>query len=176
MVRWLGWDTVVNRTVYEFCRFCFSVSKLCLTLISWTVPHHAPLSSTLSRSLLKFMSIDLVVPSNHLILCHPLSFCPQSFPASGSFPMSWLFASGGQSIGTSASASVLQGWFPLGWTGLISLSKGLLKSLLQHKLWTFYIVQLSHLYMTTGKTVALIIQTFVSKVMSLFFNTLSRFA
>ena len=70
------------------------------------------------------------MPSSHLILWHPLSSCPQSFPALGSFPMSQLFTSGGQSIGASASASVLpmitQDWPPLGWTGLISLqSKGL---------------------------------------------------
>ena len=75
------------------------------------------------------MSIESVMPSNHLILCLPLSSCLQSFPASGSFPVSWLFISGGQSIGASASASVLpkniQGWFPLGLTGLIPLlSKG----------------------------------------------------
>ena len=75
------------------------------------------------QSLLKFMSIDLVVLSNHLILCHPFSFCLQSFPASGSFPVSRLFASGSQSFGTLALASVLpkniQIWFPLGLTGLI---------------------------------------------------------
>ena len=76
------------------------------------------------------MSMALMIPSNHLILCHPFSFCPQSFPASRSFPVSCLFASGGQSIGASASAPVLpmniQDWFPLGLTGLISLeSKGL---------------------------------------------------
>ena len=70
------------------------------------------------------------MPSNHLILYHPFSSCPQSFPASGSFPMIWLITSGNQSIGASASASVLpmniQGWFPLGLTGLTSLlSKGL---------------------------------------------------
>ena len=69
------------------------------------------------------MSIESVMPSNHLILCRPFSSCLQSFPASGSFPTSQFFASGGQSIG--ASASVLpvniQDWFPLGWTGWISL-------------------------------------------------------
>ena len=70
------------------------------------------------------------MPSSHLVLCHPSSSCPQSFPSSGSFPMSSFFASGGQSIGASASASILpmniQGWFPLGWTDLISLqTKGL---------------------------------------------------
>ena len=90
----------------------------------------ASLSFTISRSLLKLMSIELVMPFNHLILCCSLSSCLQSFPASGSFLMSWLFSSGGQSIGTSISASVLpmniQGLFPLGLTGWISLqSKGL---------------------------------------------------
>ena len=84
----------------------------------------------MSQSLLKFMSIELVMLANHFIFCHPFSFCPQSFPASGSFPMSWLLASGSQSIRVSAPASVfsmnIQDWSPLGWTGWISLqSKGL---------------------------------------------------
>ena len=83
-----------------------------------------------SRSLLRFMSVELVMLSNQLILATPFSFCLQSLPASESFPMSWLFTSGGQIIGASASAPVLpmniQGWFPLGLTCLISLqSKGL---------------------------------------------------
>ena len=116
--------------------------------------------------------------SNHLILCHPLLHI-QSFPASRSFPMSQFFASDGQSIGVSASASILpmniQDWFPLGWTGT-------LKSVLQHHssktsiLWhsAFCIVQLSHPYMTIGKTIALTRQTFVGKVKSLLFNMLSR--
>ena len=73
----------------------------------WTAAHQASLSITNSRSLLKFMSIVSMMPSNHLILCLPFSFCLQSFPASGSFQMSWFFTSGGQSIGASASASVL---------------------------------------------------------------------
>ena len=76
-------------------------------------------------SLLRFMSIELMMLFNHLILCFPFSSCSQSFPASGSFPMSRLFTSGGKSIGASASASVLpmniQGWFPFRWTGLISV-------------------------------------------------------
>ena len=117
----------------------------------------------------------------------PFSSCLQSFPASGSFPMSWLFTSGGQSIGASALASVLlmtnQGWFPLAWTGLISLqSKGLSRVLLHHSLKTsilqcsaFFMVQLSHPSVTTGKIIALIRLTFVSKVMSLLFNITSRF-
>ena len=113
----------------------------------------------------------------------PFSFCLQSFPASGFFPMSQFFASGGQSIGASVSGSVLlmniQDWFPLGWTGWISLQS---KSLLQHHSLNssilghsaFFIVQLSHPYMTTGKTIALTIPTFVGKVTSLLFNMLSR--
>ena len=101
----------------------------------WTAACQAFLSFTVSWSLLKLMSIELVMLSNHLILCHSLPSCPQSLPASGSFTMSQFFTSGGQSIGASASASVLpmsiQGWFPLGLTGLISLqSTGL--SLLVH--------------------------------------------
>ena len=83
-----------------------------------------------SKSLLKLMSIESVMPSNHLILCHPLLLLPSNFPASGYFSMNLFFTSGGQRIGVSVSASALpvniQDWFPLGWTGWISLqSKGL---------------------------------------------------
>ena len=93
-------------------------------------PCQASLSITNSRSLLKLMSIETVRPSNNLILCRTLLLLPSIFPASGSFPMILFFVSGGQSIGVSASASVLpmntQDWSPLGWTGWISLqSKGL---------------------------------------------------
>ena len=117
----------------------------------------------------------------------PFSSWPQSLSGSGSFPMSQLFTWGGQSTRVSASASVLpmntQDWFPLGWTGWISLqSKGLLRvfsnttvqkaSIFQHS--AFFTVQLSHPYMTTGKTIDLIRRTFVGKVMSLPFNMLSR--
>ena len=123
--------------------------------------------------------------------CHPTisSFvvpfsCLQSFSVSRAFPMCQFLVSGGQSIGVSASASVLpmniQDWFPLRLTCLILQSKGL-KSLLQHHsskaliLWcsAFFMVQLSHLYMTTGKTIALTRRTFVGKVT--LFNMLSRF-
>ena len=101
----------------------------------------------------------------------PFSSCLQSFPASGSFPVSQSFASGGQSIGVSASASVLpmniQDSFPLGLTGLSLLQHHNSKaSILQHS--AFFIVQLSHPYMTTGKTTALTRQTFVGKVVSAF--------
>ena len=107
-----------------------SLSHVWHSATSWAVACQAPLSSTISRSLLKFISIELVMLSSHLIFYHPFSSNLQSFPASGSFPMSRLFPSGGQSIEASASTSVLtmniQDWFPIGLTGLISLqSKGL---------------------------------------------------
>ena len=116
----------------------------------------------------------------------PFSSCPQALPASGSFPVSWLFASGGQSIGASASASVLPMntliSFRIDWLDLLAVQETL-KSLLQHHnlktsiLWhsTFFMVWLCHRYMTAGKAIALTMWTFVSKMMSLLFNTLSRF-
>ena len=112
-----------------------SLSYVWLFATSWTAALQASLSITNSQSLLKLMSIELVMPSYHLILCHPLLLLPQSFP--GSFQMSQFFTSGGQGIRVSASKSVLsmniQGWFPLGWTGWISLkSKGLSRVLYQH--------------------------------------------
>ena len=106
----------------------FSCSVLSDSATPWTSALQASLSITNSRSLLKFMSITSVMPSNHLIFCHPFLLLPQSFPASGSFLMSRLFTSGGQSIGASDSVLPMniQDWFPLGLTGLISLqSKGL---------------------------------------------------
>ena len=84
-----------------------SLSNVRLFVTPWTAAHQASLSITNSQSLLKLMSIELVMPSNHLILVVPFSSCLQSFPATGSFPMSQFFASGGQSIGVSASAPVL---------------------------------------------------------------------
>ena len=116
----------------------------------------------------------------------PFSSCLQSFPASRSFPMSQFFASGGQSIRASASASAsvfpvnIQDWFPLGWTGWISLqSKGLSRVFSSSKASilrcsAFFMVQLSHPYMTTGKTIALTRWIIVGKVMSVLFNMLSR--
>ena len=103
----------------------------------WIAAHQASLSIPNSRSSLRLTSIESVMPSNHLILCCPFSSCPQSFPASGSFPMNWFFESGGQSTRASASASVLpvnvHDWFPLEWTGWISLqSKGLSRVFSQH--------------------------------------------
>ena len=104
-----------------------SVAQACPTLCN---PMNCSIPGLPVHHQLKLMPIKSVMPSNYLILCHPLSSCPQSIPASGSFPMSQLFTWGDQSIGVSASASVLpmntQDWSPLGWTGWISLqSKGL---------------------------------------------------
>ena len=110
---------------------CHTVAKSCPTLGDpWTGVHQASLSFTISQNLLRLMPIESVMPSNHLILCHPLLLPPSVFSSIRSFPLSQFFASGSQSIGVSVSASVLsmniQGWFPLGWTGWISLqSKGL---------------------------------------------------
>ena len=122
------------------------------------------------------ISSSVVTFSSHL----------QSFQASVFFPVSQFFASSGQSIGVSASASVLpmniQDWFPLGYQFHLLAVQGTVKSLLQHhsskasvlQCSAFFIVQLSHPYMTTGKTTALTRQTFVGKVISLLFNMLSR--
>ena len=106
-----------------------SLSRVWLFATPWIAARQASLSITNSQGLLKLMSIELVMPSSHLILCRPFSSCPQSLPASESFTMSHLFTWGNQSIGVSASASVLpmntQDWSPLGWTGWTSLqSKG----------------------------------------------------
>ena len=102
-----------------------SLSHVWLFGTSWTAACQDSQSSTISQSLTKLMSIESVMPSNHLILCCPLTLFPQSFPASLSFLMSQLFPSDGQRTGASASASVppmnIQDWFPSGSTGLISL-------------------------------------------------------
>ena len=107
-----------------------SLSHVLLFLTPWSAAHQASLSITNSWSLDKLMSIESVMPSNHLILCHPLLLLPSIFPRIKVFPISQSFTSGGQSIRVSALASVLpmniQDWFPLGMTGWISLqSKGL---------------------------------------------------
>ena len=152
----------------------------------WTVAYQASLSIANSWSLLKLMSIESVMPSNHLILCHPLFLTPSIFPSIRVFsnesalhirwPKYWSF-----SFNISPSSE---------YSGLISSRKdwldllgaqGTFKSLLQHYsskasiLWhsAFFIVQLSHPYMTTGKTIALTKWTFVGKVMSRLLNMLS---
>ena len=87
-----------NKRIREWFSSVQSLSHVQLFETPWTAAHQASLSITNSWSLLKFMSIESVMPSNHLILCRPLSSCPQPFPASGSLPMNQLFASDGQSI------------------------------------------------------------------------------
>ena len=174
---------MIHFTVYQFSSVqSLSHVRLCVT--PWIAARQSSLSITNSRSSL--MSIESVIPSRHLILCHPFLLLPPIPPASESFPMSQLFTWGGQSTGASALASVLpkntQDWSPLEWTGWISLqSKGFLSLLQQHSskvliLWhsAFFTVQLSHPYMTTGKTIAMTRWTFVGKLMSLLLNMLSR--
>ena len=162
----------------SICCCCCSVVNSCLTLCDpWTKAHQASLSLTISQSLLKLMSIESVMPPNHLILCHPLQHQCLSHHqclckwVSSSLQVAKVF------IGASASASVLpmniQGWFPLELTGLISLlSKGLSRifsstSSKASILWcsVFFMVQLSNPYMTIRTTIALTRWTFVSKVM-----------
>ena len=147
----------------------------------WTATRQASLSNTNSWSLLKLMSIELVIPSNHLILCRPLLLPPSIFPSIRVFsnesvlhirwPKYWSFSF---NISHSNEYSGLI-FFRMGWFGLLAV-QGTLKSLLQHhsskasilQCSPFFIVQLSHPYMTAGKTIVLIRWTFVGKVMSAF--------
>ena len=154
----------------------------------WTAALQAPLSITNSQSLLKIMSIESVMPSNHLILCHPLLLLPSVFPSIRVFSselvlcIRWLkYWSVSFSISPSSEYSGLIS-FRMDWLDLFAV-QGTLKSLLQHysskapilRCSAFFIVQLSHPCITTGKTIALTRWTFVDKVMSLLFNMLSRF-
>ena len=168
-----------------------SFSHIQLFATPWTTEvHFSPsLSFTISRCLLKFISIRSVMPSNHLILCHPLFLLPSIFPSIRIFsnasalhtrwPKYWSFHF---NISPSNEYSGLIS-FRTDWFDILAV-QGTLKSLLQHhgsKAWilrctAFFMVQLSHSYMTTAKTIALTIWIFVSKVMSLLFNMLSRFA
>ena len=164
---------------------CCSVAhRVQPTVTPWTAACQASLSFTISQSFLKLTSIELVIPFSHLIFCCPFS-CTQFSPASGSFPMRQLFASGGQSTGTSASVSnefsrLIS--FRNNGFDLLAVQR-ILKSLCQNhsskasvlQYSAFFMVQLSHPYMTTGKIIALSMWTFVGKVMSLLFNMLSRF-
>ena len=127
-----GGHRILGRLIFSLSSFQFSsVTHSCLSLCDlWIEACQASLSITNSWSLLRLMLIESVMPSSHLILCHPLLLLPSIFPSIRVFPVSQFFASGGQSIAISASPSILpmtiQNWFPLGWTGFISLqSKGL---------------------------------------------------
>ena len=115
-----------------------SLSGIKLFATSWTAACQASLLFTISRSLLKLMSVESVMPSNHLMLCCPFSSCPQSFPESRSFPMSWLFASGGHSINLSFRFSISPSSqylelisLRIDWFNCLTV-QGTLKSLLQH--------------------------------------------
>ena len=154
-----------------------------LFVTPWTAAHQASLSFTISQSLLKFTSSVSTMPSNHFILCC-LLLLPSIFPSIRVFSNESALCI--QRIGVSASASVLpmnSGLvsFRMDWLDLFAV-QGTLKNLFQHHsskasiLWhsAFFIVQLSHLYMTTGKTIALTRLIFVDRVMSLLFNMLSR--
>ena len=158
-----------------------SLSRVWLFVTPWTAACQASLSNTNSQSLLKLMPIELVMPSNHLIFCHPLFLLPSVFPSIRVFsnqsvlhirwPKYWSFSF---SIGPSSEYSGLIS-FRMDWLNLFAVH-GTLKSLLQHHnskastLWcsAFLMVQISHPYMTTGKTIALTRQTLVSKVVSAF--------
>ena len=165
-----------------------SVTQSCLTLCDpWTAACQVSLSITNSQSLLKLMSIESVMPSNHLILCCPRLLPPSIFPSIRVFsnesvlhirwPKYWSFSF---NISPSNEYSALIS-FRVDWLDLPAV-QGTLKGLLQHhsskasilRHAAFFIVQLSHSYMTTGKTIALTRQTFAGKVMSLPFNMLSR--
>ena len=167
------------------CQPVQSLSHVCLFVMPWTAACQASLSITNSLSLLKWMSITSVMPSNHLILCHPLLLPPSIFPSIRVFsnesvlcirwPKYWRFSF---SINPSNEYSGLIS-FRIDWLDLLAV-QGTLKSLIQHHsskasvLWclAFFIVQLSYPYMTTSKTIALTRWTFVGKVMSLLFNML----
>ena len=162
------------------------LSPVWLFTTPWTAAQRASLFFTISWSLLKLMSTESVIPSNRFILCHPLLFLPSIFPSNRIFskesalcirwPKHWSF-----SFSPSNRYSGLIS-FMIDWLDLLAV-QGTLKSLLQHhsskasilRCAAFFMVWLSHLYMTTGKTTALTTWIFVSKVISLLFNTLSRF-
>ena len=164
-----------------------SRSVLSSSVTPRTVACQASLFFTISQNLLKFMSIELVMPLKHLILCHPLLLLPSIFPSIRVFsnqsallirwPKYWSFSF---NISPSNEYPGLI-FFRMDWLDILAV-QGTLKSLLQHHsskasiLWhsAFFMVQLSLSYMTTGKTIALTSQTFVGKVMSLLFNMLSR--
>ena len=165
-----------------------SLSHIQLFAIPWTATRQASLSITNSQSLPKPMSIESVMPSNHLILCCPLLLLPSIFPSirvfsnESALSIRWLkywnfsfnFSPSNKYPGLIS--------FRMDWLDLLAV-QGTLKSLLQHHnskasiLWrsAFFTVQLSHPYMTTGKTIALTRWTFVNKVMSLLFNMLSKY-
>ena len=173
-----------SQTILQFSSVQFSsLSHVLLFATPWTAVRQASLSITNSRSLLKLMSIESLMPSNHFILCHPLLLLPSIFPsirvfANGSvLRIRWLkYWSFSFNVSPSNEYSGLIS-FRMDWLDLLAV-QGTLKSLLQHhrskasilRCSAFFRVQLSHPYMTTGKTIALTRQTFGDKVMSLLLN------
>ena len=171
----------------SICSVQFSTSFVSDSATPWTAARQTSLSITNSQSLLKLMSIELVIPTNHLILCYPFLLLPSIFPSIRVFsnesvihirgPKHWSFTF---NIRPSNEYSGMIS-FRMFWFDLLAV-QGTLKSLLQHYSSkaslpghsAFFIVQLSHPYMTNGKTIALTRWTFVGKVMSLLFNMLSR--
>ena len=157
----------------SFVSVQFSHSVVSDSATPWTAAHQASLSITNSWSLLRLMSVESVMPSNHLILCHPLLLLPSIFPSVRVFSSESVLC-----ISPSNEHSGLI-TFWTDWLDLFTV-QGTLKSLFHSSeasiLWcsAFLIVQLSHPYVTTGKTIALTRRTFVGKVMSLLFNKLSR--
>ena len=165
----------------------FSFNRVRLFATAWTTAHQASLSITNSWNLLKLMSIESVMPSNHLILCRPLLLPPSVFPSirvSSNESVLCIRRPKYYSFSFSNSPSneysgLISFW--IAWLDLLAV-QGTLKSLLQHhsskasilRCSAFLIVQLSHPYMTTGKTIALTRWTFVGKVMFLLFNMLLR--
>ena len=165
----------------------FSHSVMSDSVTPWTATCQASLSISNSQNLLKLMSIESVMSSNLLILCHPLLLLPSIFPSIRVFSNEsvlgiWWpkYCSFSFNISPSSEHSGLIS-FRMDWFDLLA-AQGTLKSLLQHysskvsilRCSTFFIVQLSHQYITTGKTIALTRQIFIGKVMSLLFNMLSR--
>ena len=189
---------VIQKILYSFKKtktlkiiaVVFVQSLSCIWFFStpWTTAPQAVLSFTISHSSLKLTSIELMMPSNHLILCCPLLLLPSTFPSMRVFsnesvlhirwPKYWSFSF---NISPSNEYTGLTS-FRIDWFDLLAV-QGTLKSLLQchsskaSTLWcsAFFMVQLSHLYMTTGKTIALTIWTFVGKVISMLLNMLPRF-
>ena len=180
-------DVDITTSIVYFSQSVSSVAQSCPTLWTpWTAACQATLSITNSQSLLKLMSIEWVMPSNHLILCCPLLLLPSIFTSIRIFSdesvlhIRWpKYCSFSFSISPSNEYSGLIS-FRMDWLDLAV--QGTPKSFLQHhsskasilRHSAFFIVQLSHPYMTTGKTIALTRQTFVGKVMSLLFNMLSN--
>ena len=172
----------------QYCCCCCSITRLCPTLLdTMEYTYQALLSFTVSQSLLKFMFTGLVIIAKHLILCHPLLLLPSILSSIRVFPNELSlhnrypkYQSFSFSISPSSECSVLIS-FRIDWFDLFAV-QGTLKSLLQdHSLkaeilqCSVFMVQLSYPYMTNGKIILLTMQTFVSKMMSLLFNTLSMF-